>query len=83
MVQLKESQIWESDKCVIQIQKMGENCFSFRGIIFTKLNDLTLNFNNVIYNEKNRLVKFIENLNMKEVNKKLIVREKNESNLGK
>lgn len=75
MIKLKESQIWESEHGVIQIQKMGKNSFNFRGIVFEKKNNI-LNFVTIVYNEKDRLVNFIESLNMKEVNKKLIVKQR-------
>lgn len=76
MQQLEDSQIWESKRCVIQIQKMGKSTFDFRGIIFEKNNDGNLRFNNVIYNEKNRLVDFIKSLNMKIIKKNIITEER-------
>lgn len=86
MLKLEDSQIWESARGIIQIQKMGRNCFDFRGIIFEKRKDGTLNFANILYNEKNRLVDFIEGLEMKKVTKKIIAKQKENShgtNLGK
>ena len=77
MYPLKDSQIWESDRCIVQIQSLGENIFDFRGIIFEKKKDGTLKFNNVIYNEKNRLVDFMISLNMKPAKKKIVTKDKN------
>jgi len=76
MQQLKDSQIWESERCIVQIQKMGKSTFDFRGIIFEKNSDGILKFNNVIYNEKNRLIDFINSLNMRAVKKKIITKER-------
>lgn len=77
MVRLKDSQIWESERCVIQIQTRGKAVFDFMAVIFQKSNDGILTFNNVMYNEDNRIEKFIEHLKMKEVKKKIVTRKKN------
>lgn len=75
MIQLKDTQIWESEKGVICIQSSGKSCFDFKGVIFSKKNDGNLVFLNVIFNERNRLIKLIENLKMQEVNKKIIAED--------
>lgn len=76
MHKLEDSQIWESEKCIIQIQSLGKGIFDFKGIIFEKNKDEILRFNNVLYNEKNRLIEFIKSLNMKLVEKKIITKRK-------
>ena len=80
--ELEDSQIWERERCVVQIQLMGKSSFDFRGVIFEKSKDGTLKFNNVLYNEKNRLIDFIKNLNMKVVKKKIIVKERDNNVRG-
>jgi len=76
MVKLEDSQIWESKKCIIQIQFAGKACFGFKGVIFEKTADDDLRFNNILFNDKNRLEDFIKNLNMKLVRKRIITRER-------
>lgn len=77
MIKLEDSQIWESDRCVIQVQVRGKAVFDFMAVIFQKNDDGILTFNNVMYNENNRIEKFIKHLNMNLVNKKIVTREKN------
>jgi len=76
MEKLKDSQIWESDKCIIQIQERGKAAFDFMAVIFEKKSDGSLKFNNILFNEKNRILNFIEHLNMQEVGKKIITRKR-------
>ncbi len=76
MLQLEDSQVWESDHCVVQIQSMGKKAFDFRGVIFSKNKSGMLKFTSVIYNEKNRLEKFILSLDMNPVEKKIITKER-------
>ena len=79
MVELRDSQIWESERCIIQIQAMGKSTFDFRGIIFEKKRDGTLNFVNILFNEKNRLIDFIKSLKMQEVKKRIITRKRDDN----
>jgi len=87
MIKLEDSQIWESARCIIQIQLAGKDCFGFKGIIFEKDEDKSLKFNNVLFNEKNRLEDFIKDLNMKLTKKRIITKErenvKRQPGLGK
>lgn len=76
MIKLEDSQIWESDRCIIQIQSAGEYCFGFKGIIFEKDNNGSLKFNGILFNEKDRLGDFIKDLNMKLTKKRIITKER-------
>jgi len=87
MIKLEDSQIWESDRCILQIQLAGKCCFDFKGIIFEKNKNGSLKFNNILFNEKDRLGDFIKGLNMKLTKKRIITKErknvKKQPSLGK
>jgi len=76
MIKLEDSQVWECETGVIQVQAMGKAFGDFRGVIFSRRKNGSLHFINIIYNEKNRLVDFIESLNMKSLEKRIIIKEK-------
>jgi len=76
MIKLEDSQIWESDTGVVQVQAMGKSFGDFRGIIFSKKGDGSIHYVSMIFNEKNRLVDFIESLNMTNTGRSIITREK-------
>jgi len=75
MIILKDCQIWECKTGVIQIQSMGKSFGDFRGIIFSKRKDGSLHFVNMVFNDKNRLINFIEGLNMEISEKHLVTKE--------
>ena len=74
MIKLKDSQIWESDRCVVQIQKKGKIAFDFMAVVFEKQDNGVLKFNNVLYNENDRIEKFITHLKMKEIKKRIVTK---------
>ncbi len=75
MINLEDSQVWECKTGVVQVQAMGKEFVDFRGIIFSKNKNGSLNFASILYNEKDRLVDFIESLNMKTLGKRIITKE--------
>lgn len=76
MINLEDSQVWECETGVVQVQAMGKAFGDFRGIIFSKNKKGSLQFRYVTFNEKNRLVNLIESLNMKCIGKRIITKEK-------
>ena len=75
MINLEDSQVWECETGVIQVQSMGKAFGDFRGVIFSKKKCGSLHFVNILFNEKNRLVDFIASLNMQCVGKRIITKE--------
>jgi len=76
MIKLEDSQVWECETGVIQVQAMGKAFGDFRGVIFSKKKSGSLHFLNIIFNEKNRLVDLIASLDMNCVGKRIITKEK-------
>ena len=76
MIKLEDSQIWECETGVVQVQAMGKSFGDFRGIIFSKKKDGSIHYVSMMYNEKNRLIEFIKSLNMINADKRIITKEK-------
>ena len=76
MIKLQDSQIWECETGVVQVQKMGKAFGDFRGIVFKKDADGAIHYVSMLYNEKDRLAEFIKSLNMKNTGKRIVTKEK-------